>query len=145
MSDCTWLLCVTVTLRDPSNNLALIEGLVFRASYLGSTQLNSDHYQQHTQTSKATRMMQAQEAVGRIKVIYWVSCQLPTFLYLLDPQILFIDCLFLSLYLYAVSLISFLVCGVAHCSSPLQGTPRALVVWWYRLVGLHLSWALVVS
>ncbi|XP_069137257.1 dentin sialophosphoprotein-like isoform X2 [Argopecten irradians] len=40
----------------------LIEGVLFRAKYLGSTQLISEG-----QPSKALRMMQAQEAVGRIK------------------------------------------------------------------------------
>ncbi|XP_064609713.1 uncharacterized protein LOC135473760 isoform X2 [Liolophura sinensis] len=40
----------------------LIEGVLFRAKYLGSTQLISEG-----QPSKAMRMMQAQEAVGRIK------------------------------------------------------------------------------
>ncbi|XP_053405877.1 uncharacterized protein LOC123566423 isoform X2 [Mercenaria mercenaria] len=40
----------------------LIEGVLFRARYLGSTQLISEG-----QPSKAMRMMQAQEAVGRIK------------------------------------------------------------------------------
>jgi len=41
----------------------LIEGVLFRARYLGSTQLISDG-----QPSKAVRMLQAQEAIGRIKV-----------------------------------------------------------------------------
>jgi hypothetical protein len=40
----------------------LIEGVLFRARYLGSTQLISEG-----QPSKAMRMMQAQEAIGRIK------------------------------------------------------------------------------
>lgn len=40
----------------------LIEGVLFRARYLGSTQLISEG-----QPSKPMRMMQAQEAVGRIK------------------------------------------------------------------------------
>ncbi|ESN96234.1 hypothetical protein HELRODRAFT_189162 [Helobdella robusta] len=51
-----------VTLRDPCNESVLIEGVLFRANYLGSTQLISEG-----QPSKAMRMMQAQEAVGRIK------------------------------------------------------------------------------
>jgi len=54
----------TVTLRDPDNKLVLIEGVLFRASYLGSTQITAER----GQTSKSARMMQAQEAVGRIKV-----------------------------------------------------------------------------
>jgi len=60
-----------VALRDPDNALALIEGLLFRASYLGSTQLTTDNSQT---TSKAVRMMQAQEAVGRIKVCDAAVC-----------------------------------------------------------------------
>lgn len=41
----------------------LIEGVLFRARYLGSTQLVSEG-----QPTKTTRMMQAEEAVSRIKV-----------------------------------------------------------------------------
>ena len=41
----------------------LIEGVLFRARYLGSTQLVSEG-----QPTKTTRMMQAEEAVTRIKV-----------------------------------------------------------------------------
>ena len=41
----------------------LIEGVLFRARYLGSTQLVCDG-----RPTKSTRMMQAQEAVTRIKV-----------------------------------------------------------------------------
>ncbi len=48
---------------DPDNPEVLIEGVLFRARYLGSTQLNTD-----SNPTKLTRMMQAQEAVGRIKV-----------------------------------------------------------------------------
>lgn len=51
-----------VQLNDPENPSVLIEGVLFRARYLGSTQLISEG-----QPSKAMRMMQAQEAVGRIK------------------------------------------------------------------------------
>ena len=54
---------LSVAVRDPNNDTVLIQGVLFRASYLGSTQLISEG-----QPSKATRMMQAQEAVGRIKV-----------------------------------------------------------------------------
>lgn len=43
----------------------LIEGVLFRARYLGSTQLACEG-----QPTKSTRMMQAEEAVSRIKVIY---------------------------------------------------------------------------
>ncbi|XP_060556038.1 uncharacterized protein LOC132716731 isoform X5 [Ruditapes philippinarum] len=52
-----------VELNDPDNPSVLIEGVLFRARYLGSTQLISEG-----QPSKAMRMMQAQEAVGRIKL-----------------------------------------------------------------------------
>jgi len=47
---------------DPDNQV-LIEGVLFRARYLGSTQLMTDG-----NPTKMTRMLQAQEAVGRIKV-----------------------------------------------------------------------------
>lgn len=46
---------------DPDNQV-LIEGVLFRAKYLGSTQLATDG-----NPTKLTRMLQAQEAVGRIK------------------------------------------------------------------------------
>lgn len=59
--------CVAVALRDPTNETVLIEGVLFRANYLGSTQLISEG-----QPSKGMRMMQAQEAVGRIKVRVFV-------------------------------------------------------------------------
>lgn len=42
----------------------LIEGVLFRARYLGSTQLVCEG-----QPTKTTRMMQAEEAVSRIKVM----------------------------------------------------------------------------
>lgn len=45
---------------DPED---LIDGIIFAANYLGSTQLMSDKT-----PSKNIRMMQAQEAVSRIKV-----------------------------------------------------------------------------
>lgn len=45
-------------------NHELIEGLLFRCSYLGSTHLFSD-----SRPTKASRLTQAQEAVTRIKVI----------------------------------------------------------------------------
>ena len=47
-------------LLDPT---VLIEGVLFRARYLGSTQLVCEG-----QPTKSTRMMQAEEAVSRIKV-----------------------------------------------------------------------------
>ncbi|KAK3097314.1 hypothetical protein FSP39_008573 [Pinctada imbricata] len=52
------------SIHDPDNPSVLIEGVLFRAKYLGSTQLISEG-----QPSKAMRMMQAQEAVGRIKTL----------------------------------------------------------------------------
>ena len=55
-------------MRDPDDETVLIEGVLFRAKYLGSTQLISEG-----QPSKAMRMMQAQEAVGRIKVCIDIS------------------------------------------------------------------------
>ena len=57
------VLFLLVTLNDPDDETVLIEGVLFRARYLGSTQLTSECH-----PSKPTRMMQAQEAVGRIKV-----------------------------------------------------------------------------
>ena len=62
-----------MTVYDPDEPTVLIEGILFRAAYLGSTQLMSE-----SQPSKAIRMLQAQEAVGRIKVLsccfcfYWI-------------------------------------------------------------------------
>ena len=52
-----------MAIADPDRPTVLIEGVLFRARYLGSTQLISEGA-----PSKALRMMQAQEAVGRIKV-----------------------------------------------------------------------------
>ena len=49
-----------VMVHEPA---VLIEGVLFRARYLGSTQLVSEG-----QPNKTTRMMQAEEAVTRIKV-----------------------------------------------------------------------------
>lgn len=45
----------------------LIEGVLFRARYLGSTQLVCEG-----QPTKSTRMMQAEEAVSRIKVSFLI-------------------------------------------------------------------------
>ncbi|XP_075677255.1 uncharacterized protein LOC113794566 isoform X3 [Dermatophagoides pteronyssinus] len=52
----------TQTKRSNTSREVLIEGVLFRARYLGSTQLVCDG-----QPTKATRMMQAEEAVSRIK------------------------------------------------------------------------------
>ena len=49
----------------------LIEGVLFRARYLGSTQLVCEG-----QPTKATRMMQAEEAVSRIKVRFVLGWQI---------------------------------------------------------------------
>ncbi|KAL1115005.1 hypothetical protein AAG570_007828 [Ranatra chinensis] len=49
----------------------LIEGVLFRARYLGSTQLVCEG-----QPTKSTRMMQAEEAVSRIKVSHHAGCHL---------------------------------------------------------------------
>ena len=54
------ILFPTGPVTDPK---VLIEGVLFRARYLGSTQLVCEG-----QPTKATRMMQAEEAVSRIKV-----------------------------------------------------------------------------
>lgn len=60
--DFKWFVCVEfpALLDDPS---VLIEGVLFRARYLGSTQLVCEG-----QPTKSTRMCQAEEAVSRIKV-----------------------------------------------------------------------------
>ena len=49
-----------VMVHEPA---VLIEGVLFRANYLGSTQIVCEG-----QPTKYTRMMQAEEAVSRIKV-----------------------------------------------------------------------------
>lgn len=64
-----------MTVYDPDEPTVLIEGILFRAAYLGSTQLVSE-----AQPSKAIRMMQAQEAVGRIKVLTYPQTQLLTYI-----------------------------------------------------------------
>ena len=56
----TFVDLVAGPVTDPK---VLIEGVLFRARYLGSTQLVCEG-----QPTKATRMMQAEEAVSRIKV-----------------------------------------------------------------------------
>uniref|UniRef100_A0A8C3RAT4 Amyloid beta precursor protein binding family A member 1 n=1 Tax=Cyanoderma ruficeps TaxID=181631 RepID=A0A8C3RAT4_9PASS len=56
-----WLSCVTVP--GPCDPEDLIDGIIFAANYLGSTHLLSDKT-----PSKNVRMMQAQEAVSRIKM-----------------------------------------------------------------------------
>jgi len=50
-------------LPDVENRTVLIEGVLFRTRYLGSTKITSE-----LNPSKARRMLQAQEAVGQIKV-----------------------------------------------------------------------------
>lgn len=55
-----WLCVIVPGPCDPED---LIDGIIFAANYLGSTQLLSDKT-----PSKNVRMMQAQEAVSRIKV-----------------------------------------------------------------------------
>lgn len=56
-----FLSCLSVP--GPCDPEDLIDGIIFAANYLGSTQLLSDKT-----PSKNVRMMQAQEAVSRIKV-----------------------------------------------------------------------------
>lgn len=55
----------------------LIEGVLFRARYLGSTQLACEG-----QPTKATRMLQAEEAVSRIKVGFYYRHTYVLLLYL---------------------------------------------------------------
>ena len=52
----------TRIIADPENSSVLIEGVLFRCRYLGSTQLLVEG-----NPTKASRMMQAQEVVDRIK------------------------------------------------------------------------------
>lgn len=62
-----------VIFSDVIQRSVLIEGVLFRARYLGSTQLVCEG-----QPTKTTRMMQAEEAVSRIKVkhvnVSWIYC-----------------------------------------------------------------------
>ena len=60
--DKKWKIVLSIAglLADPT---VLIEGVLFRARYLGSTQLACEG-----QPTKSTRMCQAEEAVSRIKV-----------------------------------------------------------------------------
>lgn len=56
--------CIPLTLvPGPCEPEDLIDGIIFAANYLGSTQLLSER-----NPSKNIRMMQAQEAVSRVKV-----------------------------------------------------------------------------
>jgi hypothetical protein len=61
----------TVMVHEPA---VLIEGVLFRANYLGSTQIVCEG-----QPTKYTRMMQAEEAVSRIKVKPITSPSIPFF------------------------------------------------------------------
>lgn len=63
-----FLIVVTRIIADPENSSVLIEGVLFRCRYLGSTQLPVEG-----NPSKVSRMMQAQEAVERIKAPYGES------------------------------------------------------------------------
>lgn len=54
-----------VIVHEPA---VLIEGVLFRARYLGSTQLICEG-----RPTKTSRMMQAQEAVARVKVVIFVA------------------------------------------------------------------------
>ncbi|XP_026876561.2 amyloid-beta A4 precursor protein-binding family A member 2 isoform X1 [Electrophorus electricus] len=55
-------LCVSYSVPGPCEPEDLIDGIIFAANYLGSTQILSDR-----NPSKSVRMMQAQEAVDRVK------------------------------------------------------------------------------
>jgi hypothetical protein len=58
--------------EDVIQRSVLIEGVLFRARYLGSTQLVCEG-----QPTKTTRMMQAEEAVSRIKVMHATTLKIP--------------------------------------------------------------------
>lgn len=70
-----WYVSVPLSdlLDDPS---VLIEGVLFRARYLGSTQLVCEG-----QPTKSTRMCQAEEAVSRIKVHMYMATHFFLFLF----------------------------------------------------------------
>lgn len=68
----SWTFFYADFLKTPS---VLIEGVLFRARYLGSTQLTCEG-----QPTKATRMMQAEEAVSRIKVWFLLLGEIKLFL-----------------------------------------------------------------
>lgn len=57
------IIIISLCLQGFLDPVVLIEGVLFRARYLGSTQLVCEG-----QPTKSTRMMQAEEAVSRIKV-----------------------------------------------------------------------------
>ena len=73
---------VSGPVTDPK---VLIEGVLFRARYLGSTQLVCEG-----QPTKATRMMQAEEAVSRIKVKIIALISLKSFWGLLESFFLWL-------------------------------------------------------
>ena len=85
-------ICVSITfaglLDDPS---VLIEGVLFRARYLGSTQLVCEG-----QPTKSTRMCQAEEAVSRIKVRFIILNFLYTYYHSSRKYLLFLF-IFISL------------------------------------------------
>ena len=58
------ILTVPSSVPGPCEPEVLIDGIIFAANYLGSTQLLSER-----NPSKNIRMMQAQEAVSRVKVL----------------------------------------------------------------------------
>lgn len=66
-------MAVSDLLDDPT---VLIEGVLFRARYLGSTQLACEG-----QPTKSTRMCQAEEAVSRIKVSLFITFTVSLFFY----------------------------------------------------------------
>jgi hypothetical protein len=72
---------LAVMIHEPA---VLIEGVLFRARYLGSTQLVCEG-----QPTKTTRMTQAEEAVSRIKVRPALSficcCTMCTLSLLMEP------------------------------------------------------------
>jgi hypothetical protein len=70
-----WNMCFAAygnSFPDVIQRSVLIEGVLFRARYLGSTQLVCEG-----QPTKTTRMMQAEEAVSRIKVMHATTLKIP--------------------------------------------------------------------
>lgn len=75
MSLCAYdCLCICFPVPGPCEPEDLINGIIFAANYLGSTQLLSDR-----NPSKSVRMKQAQEAVDCVKVSYKIFHRYSTY------------------------------------------------------------------
>lgn len=74
---------IDLSVPGPCDTEDLLDGVVFGAKYLGSTQIRSDR-----NPSTNARMAQAQEAVDRIKVIQIKALLLKKICFLCDPIVL---------------------------------------------------------